>query len=217
MPIFQTGLNNTIQMLPVTNGTPADGQVWYDNVQNGMAVNADGITQHFVGCIFTASASKTITNSTAATSAVPTGIGTLTLPANFWQVGKTLRIRGGGVFSTATLTPGSFAVSVKHGTVTLVTATVSSILSNLSSAGFTFEEVITCQTTGSSGTLIATGGFSYSTGLNLSRNFVDLTNNGTATTINTTTPQLLDIIGQWGSASTSNILTTTNVIAEVFN
>lgn len=217
MPLFPPASTTIITMTPTSVGSPSDGNVWYDSTQDAMTANIDGITQRLVGCIFTSSSTKTITNTTTPTSGVPSGVGTMTLPANFWAIGKSLRLTGRGVFSTAVAAPGSFTCAIKHGSVTLATSTVSAIVANLSTQGFTFETLLHCTATGTSGNIYAAGSFSYSTGLNLSRNFVDLDNNGAGVTINTTTAQLLDVVCTWGTASTSNILLTTNVIAEVCN
>jgi hypothetical protein len=43
---------------------------------------------------------KTTANTTTATTIFGTGVGTLTLPANFAVAGRTVRIRAGGIYST---------------------------------------------------------------------------------------------------------------------
>lgn len=220
MPLYPSGLQTSQQLITMntfSNTSPTNGNVWYDPTQLVLFMNLDGITQSFVGTIFTSSTNKVITNTVTETSAVPTGVGSLTLPANFWVVGKTIRIRGGGVFSTAAALPGTFTVKVKYGSTVLATSSAFTAVANLSTQGFSLDSTLTCMSTGATGTLFVNGGFNYSTGLNLSRNFNDLTNAGATVTVNTTTSNLLDVTATWGTASASNILNTTNAIVEVFN
>lgn len=204
-------------MSQTTKSSPNEGDVWDDTTQKGFMVYADGIKQVLAGVIFTATADNSVTNSTSELSALPTGVGTKTLPANFFVVGKAVRIKGGGVFSTAVAAQGTLNVKVKYGSTILSQSTAFTPVANLTTQGFDFEVIIVCRTTGATGTVTTTGGFTYSIGLNLARDVNDLVNSGNTTTIDTTASTALDVTATWGSASSSNIVKTTTCTISVEN
>lgn len=76
-----------------------------------------GITQTLESVIFSQTATRTITNTTTETSQFSTGVGTLTLPANFFKVGKTIRLMLRGYIST-TGTPNA-TIRIKLGSTVI--------------------------------------------------------------------------------------------------
>ena len=165
--------------------------------------------------IFTGSAAKTVANSSAETSAIPTGVGSLTLPANFWMVGRTIRLTGGGVYSSL-LTPGNLTCRIKLGSTTVASVTVTALLGAASNSGFDFEATICCRSTGASGTVVSTGQISY--GLSATTRGISDINTGTSTvTIDTTASMLLDVTVQWATASASNTMTAMVAVVENVN
>lgn len=215
MPLFNPLVNTIIQMQTTANASPADGNVWYDSTQKALMVSLDGITQNMSTVLFTGTATKTIVNTGTETSSIPTGVGTLTIPANFLVAGKTLRLSGGGIFSTL-LTPGNLTIKMKLGATVIASNVVSNLLASASNNAFQFSATITCRTTGATGTILVDGNASYDTGT-LSRGFAALNNTGSATSIDTTASQLIDVTLQWTTASTSNTISTTNARVEVLN
>lgn len=182
-------------------GSPANCQ---DNTKynNGLPVGQIlGMPVGTSGTIFTQTNTVTYANSTAETSLIGTGIGAVTLPANFWQPGRQIRVKGRGFYSSATLAP-SIVLKSKFGSSVLATATVSNLLNSASNAGFSFEELITCRSVGSSGTLQVDGVLSFSTGTGL-LGAAYLVNTSPAT-IDTTSSQAVITTGTWGTASASN-------------
>jgi hypothetical protein len=139
----------------------------------------------------------------------------MTLPAAFLTVGRALRLKGGGVYSTL-ITPGNLTVRVKYGSTTIASAVVGALLGSAASSGFDFEFLITCRSVGASGTVAGSGLINYAAAGN--NRLADYINTGTGTTtINTTTSNVIDVTVQWATQSTSNILTTTVAVIEAVN
>jgi hypothetical protein len=134
---------------PVSNGT-----------NNAITGSPGGLTVNLVGCMYTQT-SATATSGTSASSWLGTGIGTLTFPANYLVPGKTIRIRAGGIFTTAA-TPGTVSLAFGLGATTInqtaVTPTPSLTVS------FEFELILTVRTVGSSGTMGYYGKLVYPSG-----------------------------------------------------
>lgn len=196
-------------------GSPVSGQTWNDSTQNILTSFTSGIKQYSVGTIFVATTSTTITNTTSELTAIPTGIGSLTLPANFFVVGKVIEINGGGVFSTTAITAPNITVKIKLGSTVIATVTATNVLAGASSNAFSFDARITCYTTGASGSVMVDGIFSYETGALLARDSAALNNAGVTTTVDTTASKLLDITVTFSAASASNIIKTTTAVAKV--
>lgn len=157
--------------------------------------------------VFTGTADATVNNTTTETTIIPTGVGTLTFPANFFTSGKTLviklqgTIRGNsGGFPTPT-----FKLKTSDATVSLPFSQVTS-----TSSTFEVEYVVTCRTTGSSGAFVASG-------KTLIHSINDQYNPNKTFTSNTTTAQTLDFTITWDLANTLNSITVVNAIVEVKN
>lgn len=196
--------------------SPVAGDEWYDSTQKALIIFINGVKQAITTCIFTATADKTVNNTTAETSIIGTGIGTITLPANFFVPGKTIRISGGGAYSTTTVA-GNLAIKVKYGTTTLATGTISNLIGSATNLAFQFSNTITCRTVGATGTIITDGSGSYDSAGTLARSFIPLNNAGAAVTIDTTAITILDVTATFATLSASNTLKITNLRIEVLN
>lgn len=166
--------------------------------------------------LFIGTADKTITNTTTETSAIPTGTGNLTLVANYLTAGKTIRIKGHGTYTTPAVTGGTVTVKVKLGSITLASVSTSALLVGASGAAFHFEAVIICRSVGASGSVVCGGAVDYEIA-SAGRLFDNLDNDGTATTIDTTASQVLDVTVTWDTASASKVVKTTTALVEAFN
>lgn len=166
--------------------------------------------------MFVATAGTTIANSSAETSAIPSGYGTKTIPGGVALAGTLFRLKGGGVFSTLVVNPGNLTVKIKLGSVAIATVVISNLLANATNNAFDFEGILVCRSAGASGSYVATGFITYDTGV-LVRGTAALNNAGAATTIDTTADQTIDVSVQWATASTSNTLTTVVATIEPFN
>jgi hypothetical protein len=161
--------------------------------------------------IYAETAGKTVQNTTTPTSIFGTVTGITTLPANFFGVGKTIRIFASGTYeqhsgsNTCTLALSIGGVSI--GSVAL---------QHGNSVGPVYWEAewnITCRTSGASGTLQYT-----SKGvLNTSSPTFYFNSALTSSSINTTTTNAIALTGTWSSANASNILITSIHYANYIN
>lgn len=198
--------------------SPAGGDIEYDGTHYyGTASSIRYQLDSRILCTFTGTADATVTNTTTETTILPTGVGSKTLAANFFLVGKTVSITGGGVYSTTTV-PGNLVINVKYGSTVVATGTITNLLNSASNRAFQFDVTVVCRTTGSSGTVICDGNLDYETSASLvARTALALNNSGSTTTINTTTSNAIDITATWATASTSNIFKVTNASIEILN
>jgi hypothetical protein len=108
--------------------------------------------------IFTMTVSSTAANTTSEINLVSPGqpviAGTVTVPSDFWEVGKSIVIKGAGFYSSTTTTPGNFTLKLKIGsTVVLSTASIPYMVSQ-SSQVFAFSTTLTCRATGAGGSVM---------------------------------------------------------------
>jgi hypothetical protein len=131
-----------------------------------------------------------------------------TFPANWWKVGKTVRITLRGYLgSTATPT---LNIRCKFGSVTLVSTGAVAQVGTPTNIGYEVIVDITCRTVGGTGTLMAQGIFRYGA------NLVHMTSLAAAV-VDTTTSQALDITAQWGVANAANFINGTIGLVEAMN
>lgn len=167
--------------------------------------------------LFASSALKTVTNTATPTSVIPAGVGSMTIPANFLTVGKILRLTIAGTYQTPTLLPGNLTAVIKLGSTQLASAQVMGTLLVLGSTTNRFkgEAIIACQAIGANGKITIDGNLDFvqSSGYQS----VALNNGGAQITIDTTVDQLLDAIGTWSAAKTSQGTVTTTALLEALN
>lgn len=197
--------------------SPVSGDVWNDSTQKSISVYTDDIKEILSTTIFTQTADKVVSNTTSETSIIGTGVGSLTLPANFFVAGKTIRIRIGGIYSTPAIATPSLLIKVKYGSTVLASVTTTGLLSGASKLEFDGEVAITCRSTGSSGTVSIHGDVEYATGVGGTISVDPLNNAGGSATINTTTSNLLDITVTWDTATNTRNVTSTVSIVERLN
>lgn len=168
----------------------------------------------YSGTLFTQTADKTVTNTTTETSIIGTGVGILTLPSGFFIAGRSIRIKLSGILTTPA-TPGNVLIKVKLGSTVIASATTSNFVSNAVTDVFDFETIITCRTTGGSGTVMSNGLVTYQGPSGL---FSDAVHNAGATaTVATNTSQALTVTIQWDTADTGKTIKITTGIVEVIN
>ncbi len=192
----------------------SEGQIAYDSSEKALTGFFAGVKQDFVGCLFTQTATQTIENTTTETSFFTTGIGTLTLPANFFTVGKTIRIKFTGYVSGQV---GHTAdINVKLGSVVLATSS-GTYGSSLTDSLWEGEFIFTCRTTGATGTIMGQG----RTLIAMSIGFTTVTMRPllmtSTATVDTTASNAIDITYTWDTADENDSLKITNAIVEVLN
>jgi hypothetical protein len=158
----------------------------------------------------------TVGNTTTPTSLIGSGSGSLTLPANFFTAGKTIRLRVRGYYSATTVGGATMKWQVKLGsTVVLDTGAVTpaAIFSNLY---WDLDAEIVCYTTGAGGTIFGQGRVLRQEMTGAVLVISPMTNTAT-TSLDTTASQLVDLVFTWSAASSSDTITSTNVSLEVLN
>lgn len=192
-----------------TSSASTEGDIWNSNTQKCLTVFTQGVRQFDTRTLFTQTANGTCANTVSETSISSTGIGTLVIPANFFVAGKTIKFSARGFYSTSG-TP-TLNLKFKFGSsVVVTTGTITAIAG--SSSGFEFEGMITCRTTGGSGTVIGQGKAALLTS-SASQNLPCVST--ATTTVNTTSNQTVTATAQWGTASASNTISLTNFVMEV--
>jgi hypothetical protein len=177
------------------------------NASSGLAVILNKPTIPSLMLFVMTANSTAVANTVASTTILGTGVGTLTLPANFFVAGKTVIIKGHAVISTTatpTLTLRSYLGA------TLIVSTTTTTLGTLANNGIDYEIQLTCRTTGGSGTI--RGKITYW----CSGNVIATSGSG-ATTVDTTVSQTIDVQALWGTASASNTITGDNCYVQILN
>lgn len=202
-----TGSGSQIRLESGSIGT-VEGDISHGSTQKCLTAYVNGIQQYDSRALFVQTATGTCANTTTETTITSTGIGTLTLPANFFVAGKTIRIKAWG-FHSSTASP-NLTMKVKFGSTAILT-TGAHAMHNDTNGLWEIDCMITCRTTGSSGTVFGQGLFAdYGT----LGDHVQMVNTAT-TTVNTTTTQAVTVSAQWGTASASNTISLTNLAMEV--
>ena len=195
-------------------GTAVDGDFWNDSTQGALQTFTSGIEQTLVGVIFTQTADQTIANTTAETSMFGTGVGTLTLPANFWTVGKTIRVEIHGDFAD-TGNP-TAEVQAYYGATSLIDSGAIALSGLGGTEEWETEVVITCRSIGATGTVETIIDWEYETTTGSSA-IERLDVAGVLRTIDTTAAGALDATFQWGTAAAANTLHSHVGFVEVLN
>jgi hypothetical protein len=163
--------------------------------------------------IFAQTSTVTVANTTTATTLIGTVTGSATLPANFFAQGKTIIVFITGTYNstgsptcTLNLTIGGVAM----GTIVLTHNNA------LTTAYYDAQFVITCRTTGATGTLqySANGKLNTSTA---TASAVFFQNSTTSGSVDTTGTLAIGLTGTWSAASPSNSLTASIVTAQYLN
>lgn len=198
--------------LPSLASSTTAGDMWYDSTQKSLGTYLNGIVVQQNGCIYTTTADKTVANTTTETSIIGTGVGTATLPTNFFVAGKTIRIKITGYI--ADLVTPTLNVKFYYGATAVWTSGAIALVTLTGNNSFTATIDITCRTTGASGSVMSQGNFTY---LNSTTVLSFDTPSTAAVTIDTTASSALDCKVTWGTANASNTITATNATIEVIN
>src|SRR5581483_228541 len=163
--------------------------------------------------LFTSTASAANDHIASDTSLVGTGVGSTTTAANYFSAGTNLKIELSGIITTAG-TPDTLDVKIKATDTTPTTVVVGDTGAVTPSASLTNQAVrlvaiITCRTTGSSGTFIINT-ILETTGATLTApNEYKIVNTSTVT-LDTTKALTWDVTAAWGGTTAGDVITGTN-------
>lgn len=163
--VTETG--TTFTFAPQAAPTLAAGITWGDSTQYALTNYINGITGWVPRVLWIGTAIQSFTLSSTAISILPTtSKGTLTLPANYLVVGKTLRLTVRGYVSgitTAFAPNGNLTI----GGTTIAAIGSGSIAFDTTTYSMSMEYLLTCASTGSTGSIVTnlvgltSGGGSY--------------------------------------------------------
>jgi hypothetical protein len=145
--------------------------------------------------------SVTVSGTTTESTLIDGGVGTLSVPANGFQVGDSFRADFGGVFNVANNQ--TIRLRVKTGSVILLDSedvTITNIIDDV----WTFSINFTVRQIGAAGVanIVSLGAFHYAKNNTTVEGFSFNTVN--STTFDTTIQNTLDVTVQWGSTNTGN-------------
>lgn len=193
-------------------GILQNGQIWSDSTQLTLSTRQAGLTQMIVTNLFSSTADAAVSNTTTETSIIGTGVGTKTLPAAFFAPGKTLRITIEGLQNCVAAATKRF--KVKLGATTILDSAAVGMVGTTTNGYFRLVAVLTCRTTGVSGTITGSGSFEYANGTTLQVTSLTLT---APVTVDTTGVLAVDVTDTEGSATTTNAVTGQTVRIEVLS
>lgn len=206
------GTLGTITALP--SGTTATTQSANDNsTKVATTAYVDAVGSADTKALFANTSPLQLTNTATETSLVPTGTGSMTVPTALPGYGQ-YRLTIGGVYSTPAITAGTLTIKIKYNGTIIATGVASGFLAGASNLAFDGVVKIVSSSTGVSGTMLISGGVSYSVANNAARFTLDLNNSGSATTVNNSAGGLFEVTGTWDTANPGKSVTITQFTAE---
>ncbi len=197
--------NLPISQLPAAGDLT--GAELFATVQDGITKNVTlssvitSLTSNY-GLFSQTDDSTPITGTTSELSLINGGVGTLSVPANGFQVGDSFRAVMAGILNAANNQ--TIRIKVKAGSLVLLDSGVQNI-NNISNDVFSLNIDFTIRALGTAGvaSIVSLGAFHYtktSNGVIEGFSFNTVNN----TTFNTTISNTLDITAQWGSTNAGN-------------
>lgn len=162
---------------------------------------------------FVQTASGNVNNTTTETTLVSTGNGNATLEANFLNPGRKIRVKASGFYSN-TGTP-TLRIKVKFGSVIILDTTAFTTIVGAANNQWDLEGIITVRSSGASGTVIGQGTVSFNTS-GTAAQIVQMVNTSTVI-VDTTVTNTVTVTAEWGTASSSNTITCTDLTLENMN
>lgn len=172
--------------------------------------------------------STALTNTVTATSIIAPQ-SRFTIPANFFSIGKTIRVRAMGRISTVVTTPGTLTLDLRFGasTVQFNGGAMSLNIVAKTNVSWTFEAYLTCRSIGNStlATLLGMGAWASEavilSGLpTVSTNGIFVLPAATpvaGTGFDSTVSNVLDLFGTWSVANAANSIQTHIFTVEAMN
>lgn len=194
--------NNNLNLTGIS-ATTTNGDFYNNSTLNTFGGRLGGLSENLIGCIFSQTGTATGANTTNEISCFGSGVGTLTIPANFLKAGKNISIIIHGIIAN-TLTP-TLRLKAKIGSAIVIDSTALTSIAITGTSSMLIRCDMTCLTTGASGTAVGQGYLQYR---NVMAGETLSSASATSVTIDTTVNNTLDVTLQWGTASASNTWTT---------
>ena len=213
--VYTNAINYASQVAPVS---PIEGDFWNDSTQKSLITFVDSAKQALAGVLYTSNSNGIISNTTAETTVIGTGIGTLTIPANFFVSGKTVRLTACGQYSTQII-PVTFNMRVRLGGITgsaMLETGDQTPPGNVANLWWRTVTDIVCQKSGATGVLIGQSSWEHQTTATGSPVYWQMTTLGFP--ISTNTALQIQLTGQWGAGvAAADSMLCSNFSLEVLN
>jgi hypothetical protein len=205
-PAYKLDVNGKLGVRTI-DSTAEAANVLYQDAATGEIKKAAYVQKQ----TFAQTATGSVTGTDNETTLIASGTGNLSIPASVLTVGKSYKVTVYGVYSTSASDPSNITLRLKFGSITIASSGAIFLGSGKSNVPFTLQATITCRSTGSSGTIYTFG--------NVFRdgNVDPITNGTSASTINTTVSQTLDVTGQLSDSSSGNVVSAYIVTLESIN
>jgi len=127
---------------------------------NYQSIKNNGLEERLGGVIWVKTTATTLSAFTAAASLIGaegTGVGTLTLPANFLKVGRQVRLKMSGHYGSTSAAPTLNFLASLGGTTVVTSGAISMTTVTMAARPWQMEINFTCRATGTSATVIGNG------------------------------------------------------------
>lgn len=136
------------------SASSTDGAVWYDSTQKTLCTRTVGLNMPLGGTMFVGTTNPTAISNAGPSTMIGTGVGTLTIPANFLVAGRSIRVEIAGTISTGSATP-TLNVFVKLGATTITTSGAKAVPTSITTGDFYCVAVLTAQAAPSGASAVA--------------------------------------------------------------
>lgn len=161
---------------------------------------------------------KTQTTVQAGDTIANTGVATnfatnWAMPANFLTVGRGVRVRAWGVYSTLGALPGTLNIDLMAGATVLCSTGAQALTAGIANEGWIVEADIICISTGAGGTVESQGWFNKQTAVLLED--AEFMTNAAVVNLDTTAAKNIQIRVTWGTANAANTITQRLLIVDI--
>ena len=197
-----TGITANTETLVISNTPttdPTNNNVLVRNTATGI-IGLKDFTHYNFGLYVQTGDSATVVNTIVETTILDGGIGSLSIPANYFTPGDSFNVKIGGIVSANN--GDVITIKIKSGSVILGTDTIT-FTNSTTNRPWDFNCDFTIRTIGAPtvASIVANGVFTYSVGSDVYGGSFNTLNN---TTFDTTNPNTLDFTITWGTASAGN-------------
>lgn len=204
-------------------GGSTSGAITNDSTQKAIRSYVNGIAGMGQRTLFTQTASVTATDTTSAVTLVGAGVGTMTLPANYFVAGKTIRLKARGYYSNDESDAADITLRFSIGTgsasnnVTITSPAASLASGDIVQKGWECEFIATCRQTGSTATIIVEGSATFDPGA-AGVQYGSMVVNTAAANVNTANGRTVDLLylqNSAGGGGTNNCVCTQLTLEEL--
>lgn len=183
------------------------------------AANGSGGGGSSYSLLFTQTANADVNNTGTETTLIGSGTGSATFSAGLLTAGKTFKVTQFGIISTTTVDAISIRIKLGGTTVSTIALDQSGMGASQTNMPYKIEYIITCRTTGVSGTAMVMGTLTYplTGGFGSAVTEDKLIGSTTAVTVNTTGTLANDITADWANAASGRRVLSTSTIIEQLN